>query len=116
MISEKIMKKLLVEECQKISVKSLKLNKSMPLSLSIDSQNIELTVTNCNYGGIRVWFLCPLCNKRVGTLYRKPLSNSFTCRYCSKLTYQLQRYHRSSNEQLLRSIQNIKIQRGGVIE
>ena len=53
---------------------------------------IPLTFSNCNYGGQRYWFICPLiknnapCNKRVGVLYKN--GDYFGCRHCYELTYQ----------------------------
>ncbi len=46
---------------------------------------IRLTRTECNYGGERVWFLCPHCGKRSAILYLT--SGTFACRHCSKLAY-----------------------------
>ena len=50
---------------------------------------IELTKTQCNYGGSRYWFLCPLsgCRKRVGVLYKPFYNYYFGCRHCFNLTY-----------------------------
>lgn len=50
---------------------------------------IELIKTQCNYGGSRYWFLCPLsgCRKRVGVLYKPYYSDYFGCRNCFNLTY-----------------------------
>ncbi len=54
---------------------------------------IKLTSTSCNYGGKRLWLICPLttngkyCGKRVGVLYKPDYSSYFGCRYCFKLTY-----------------------------
>lgn len=44
--------------------------------------------TSCNYGGERLWFLCPCCNRRVALLclYRA----RFLCRHCHKLPYSTQ--------------------------
>ncbi len=56
---------------------------------------IELTTTECNYGGTRYWFRCPLirnghaCNKRVGVLYQA--GKYFGCRYCADISYKSQR-------------------------
>lgn len=52
---------------------------------------VKLTTTDCNYGGKRYWFICPLskdglaCNKRVGVLYKS--GDYFGCRHCYDLTY-----------------------------
>lgn len=56
---------------------------------------IRLVTTPCNFGGERLWFICPLtvddraCKRRVGMLYE---CNSFWgCRHCFNLTYKSKR-------------------------
>lgn len=49
---------------------------------------VPLTYTPCNYGGSRVWFLCPCCGRRVAKLYGGAI---YACRHCHKLAYQSQR-------------------------
>lgn len=46
--------------------------------------------TDCNYGGQRAWFLCPMagCGRRVAILYGGSI---FACRRCHRLVYQSQR-------------------------
>jgi len=39
---------------------------------------IRITSTACHYGGLRHWFACPSCNRRVGILY----GSSLQCRHC----------------------------------
>lgn len=52
---------------------------------------IKLATTPCNFGGERLWFMCPLtvdnraCNRRVGVLYE--CGNFWGCRHCLNLTY-----------------------------
>ena len=41
--------------------------------------------TPCNYGGERLWFLCPHCGKRVAVLYGAGIR--FLCRHCYELPY-----------------------------
>lgn len=41
--------------------------------------------TPCNYGGERLWFLCPHCGKRVAVLYGA--GARFLCRHCCTLPY-----------------------------
>jgi hypothetical protein len=54
---------------------------------------VELTTSECHYGGVRYWFVCPLttngvqCNQRVGKLYLTPQGNYFGCRHCHNITY-----------------------------
>lgn len=49
---------------------------------------VELDYTACNYGGERIWFICPKCGQRVRILYLK--NNLFRCRSCQDLNYSLQ--------------------------
>jgi hypothetical protein len=48
-------------------------------------QVISFDRTPCNYGGHQIWFLCPLCTKRVAAIYG--VEKYFLCRLCYKLTY-----------------------------
>jgi hypothetical protein len=62
------------------------------LSLSHDTggghQEVRLQHTTPNYGGIRWWFLCPKCSRRVSRLYKPSSSYCFFCRHCHNLTYE----------------------------
>ena len=59
---------------------------------------VSIVETQCNYGGVRYWFLCPLrkngqyCGKRVRKLYKR--GNYFGCRKCLELAYQSQNEHK----------------------
>jgi len=46
---------------------------------------VPLTYTKCNYGGVRPWFRCLQCGKRVAVLYLG--RTKFYCRTCQNLTY-----------------------------
>ena len=48
---------------------------------------VSLLKMPCNFGGIRYWFACPICSRRVGNLYRPPGDIYFCCRGCHNLTY-----------------------------
>lgn len=56
------------------------------------SSQIVLDRTSCNYGGQRIWFLCPLrdCNRRCTKLYLSG-NGLFACRRCHLLAYESQR-------------------------
>ncbi len=91
--------KLLVENCQKISINTFsrqanKKLKEMFLSsqFEITSRNIELTTSSVHFGGIRYWFKCPLCEKKMGTLFIHPLNQQVGCRGCLGLEYRKRRY------------------------
>uniref|UniRef100_A0A7C4M2Z3 Uncharacterized protein n=1 Tax=candidate division CPR3 bacterium TaxID=2268181 RepID=A0A7C4M2Z3_UNCC3 len=48
---------------------------------------IDIIATECNFGGERYWFICPLdgCGRKTRILYKN--GDYFGCRYCQKLTY-----------------------------
>lgn len=54
-----------------------------------------LTTTPCNYGGVRYWFVCPGCNKRVAVVYSHEC-DIFRCRHCVGLKYSSQSADRIS--------------------
>jgi len=49
------------------------------------NQHINFDTTPCNYGGVRHWFLCPNCSRRVGVLCGA--DKLFLCRHCYKAPY-----------------------------
>lgn len=51
-------------------------------------QNIYFIKTSCNYGGERVWLMCPYCGSRREVLYLH--SCRFACRKCADLAYNCQ--------------------------
>lgn len=51
------------------------------------SYPVLLDWTPCNFGGLRPWFLCPICGRRVAILYGGAI---FACRHCHQLVYQCQ--------------------------
>lgn len=51
-------------------------------------QEIPLQQSIPNYGGIRWWFLCPKCRRRVSRLYKPSAVYCFFCRHCHNLTYE----------------------------
>jgi hypothetical protein len=46
---------------------------------------VALDTTPCNYGGERLWFLCPGCNSRRAVLFS--VGGRFRCRQCHRLAY-----------------------------
>ena len=48
-------------------------------------QRIKFDRTPCNYGGYRLWLLCPRCSRRVALIYGA--GKYFLCRHCYRLTY-----------------------------
>jgi hypothetical protein len=48
---------------------------------------VSLVTTDCNFGGVRYWFGCPLCGRRAAVLYLAPGDVHFECRLCNNLSY-----------------------------
>jgi hypothetical protein len=46
---------------------------------------VRVERTACHLGGLRVWWLCPCCGRRVAVLY---CGKMFACRQCLQLTYE----------------------------
>lgn len=66
---------------------------------------VFLDRTSCNFGGKRVWFICPgeKCWRRVAVLYG---GANFLCRHCHKLAYPCQR--ETSPDRLARRANKIR--------
>ena len=101
------MSKTLIEHCQPVSVASLGLAAFNPSSIEINGQLVKISVTRCNYGGLRVWFVCPNCQKRVGKLFKKPLAEKFFCRSCNDLAYLSTRIRRSLIEEDIKAMKRL---------
>jgi hypothetical protein len=91
--------KILVEDCQKISMceylsRARKKLKEVLISseLSIFDTPIGFKTTNTGFGGIRHWFECPICGRRAGVLFAHPVSQKIGCRLCLGLEYRKRRY------------------------
>lgn len=48
-------------------------------------QRVQIQRTACHYGGMRSWFGCPRCSRRVAVLYLRNLG--FACRRCNRIAY-----------------------------
>ncbi len=73
---------------QKISIKDFvrlanrKLKESLVNGdLDIDGVSVRLLASNTGFGGERLWFECPRCQRRSGVLYRR-LGGLVECRLC----------------------------------
>ena len=52
--------------------------------------DIRLKTTRPYFGGLRWWFSCPGCGRRVRILYLRPDGEWFRCRHCHELAYRSQ--------------------------
>ena len=87
-----------IESCTRIGIEDLKRDGRLPktagslfLSFNETGEEVMLTHTDGNFGGIRWWFVCPRCGRRIAHLYRPSDRSRFLCRHCHKLTYTLKR-------------------------
>lgn len=64
------------------------------LQAKIEALGIEisLTTSKTRFNGDRFWFLCPICQMKVGTLYKHLLQDILGCRNCLDLKYKAQRF------------------------
>lgn len=92
-------KTIIVDECQQISINTFIRRAKIQLKKTLISSQIEmsgvsihLAISVTGNGGLRFWFECPLCKKRVGVLYTHPLNQNVGCRKCLGLEYRNQRY------------------------
>lgn len=57
--------------------------------LSIGGQQVSLVASKTGQGGLKYWFICPVCGSRVGKLY---ISQTNACRRCVGVKYASSRY------------------------
>lgn len=72
-------------------------------------QLIYFDYTPCNYGGKRIWLLCPHCSRRVSCIYGA--GTYFLCRHCYDLNHQSQ--HEDYFDRQLTKAQGIRKKLGG---
>jgi hypothetical protein len=90
---------LIAEQCQKINIDDIVRQVNKEAKQQILQSNIEvmglklnLLTSNTRFDGKRYWFSCPICNNRVGVIYRDPVSLQIGCRKCLKIQYRKQRF------------------------
>jgi hypothetical protein len=71
-------------------------------------QEISFARIPCRFGGMRLFFVCPKCARRVAVLYGM---SEYLCRHCHKLGYASQREKRGFRK--LRKVQRIWERLGG---
>lgn len=85
-----------LSDYQKLPIKQYRhslLNTANSLSFSYQyrgkeyNYKIGITHTKCHYGGVRNWWLCPKCDRRVSVLY---CAGAFVCRHCIGANYESQ--------------------------
>lgn len=90
---------IILESCYKVNIDDFvsKARKSIKLRI-IEAQieilgiSVKLTTSKTRFDGERFWFSCPICQKRVGTIFKHPYKDLIGCRLCLNLKYKKQRY------------------------
>lgn len=89
----------LVEYSQKIKIDDIvrQVNKEvkhqiLQSQIEVMGFKLNLSTSHTRFNGKRYWFSCPICNNRVGTIYRHPISPQVGCRNCLKIQYKKQRF------------------------
>ena len=84
----------LTDQCQRIGMKRFLEETKQSLkktllegNIKADDIAVKLTTSPTGNGGLRWWFVCPLCGKRRGILFRHPLTQVLGCRTCLNLKY-----------------------------
>lgn len=57
--------------------------------IEISGKTVKLATTQLPGGGLRLWFICPACNRRCAILHN---NGSIGCRTCLGLRYRSSRY------------------------
>jgi len=103
----------IVDQCQSISIDELvkrvsRINKENYILQEVESfgQKIRLTTSKTYFNGERLWFLCPICNRRINKLYKHPQQSLIGCRICLKLKYRNQRYRGMIEDSVDKVLQN----------
>lgn len=60
---------------------------SIALDICGQPFNVQVTADRPHYGGVRLWFLCPRCSRRVLKVYQWPGVPVLGCRHCFGLVY-----------------------------
>jgi hypothetical protein len=87
------------ENCQQISVHDVLQQyqeqwkrQLAQTELQVMDQPVRFTTSKLGHGGTRLWFSCPQCKRRCGTLYEHPVSAEIGCRVCLGVRYSKSRY------------------------
>lgn len=89
----------LVEHSQRIKIDDIvrRINKevkqqTLQSQIEVMGFKLSLLTSKTRFNGTRYWFACPICNHRVGMIYKHPISLHVGCRNCLKINYMKQRF------------------------
>ena len=88
-----------VEDCERLpicglikSFKTRSIKVILRARIMVRRIRIHLTTTPTHFGGVRFWFLCPHCERRLRVLLIHPTSYMVGCRTCLGICYRQQRF------------------------
>ncbi len=91
--------KITVEDCQRLPItaclKAFQTQMKMAfLKSSLETAGIKigLATTETGFGGVRYWFICPGCGKRIGVILIHPMTGKIGCRKCIEVEYRGKRF------------------------
>ncbi len=91
------MSKLIYEQLPKLTIQQVKhhLNGKSSISFNCEDRrfSIQMAYSPCHFGGLRPWFVCPLCGRRVSSLLY--VQHRFGCRHCFNTCYASENKSRS---------------------
>jgi hypothetical protein len=77
---------MICDDANRLTIRSLGPRPEDTLRHGYPYAGIRLTTTPAGFGGARVWFLCPICQRRCGILYDNP-ARGWLCRTCGNGRY-----------------------------
>lgn len=84
--------KIVIDEVVKRVNDELKRHK-LQAQIEVMGFSLDLLTTKTRFDGTRYWFACPLCHRRVRTIYKHPTSCQVGCRLCLGMKYRKQRFN-----------------------
>ena len=90
---------VLVEDCTRVCIDDFlrKYNREAKRSMvraavELGNVSVDLTTSKAGFGGERLWFRCPHCDRRIGVLLVHPVDHTLGCRKCLNAEYRARRY------------------------
>ncbi len=75
--------------------------------------SVFLETTQPQFGGVRWWFRCPTCRRRIQKLFLPPRASQFGCRHCHNLSYATR--NQSPKDRLMERARAIRMSLGGSV-
>ena len=76
-----------VEECEAADIRRILGQSRRAHLILLWGCRVSVESTTPNFGGLRQWFICPVCTRRCALLYRSRQHKTIGCRVCLSLSY-----------------------------